>query len=439
MWTIRLRDGVKFHDGDDLDADAVVQNLEASTESALIGPGFVTMTGVEAVDDQTVEVTFSEPWSTFPGALTLQPGYMAAPAMLDDPEPATAEPIGTGPFVFEARVPGDETKVAKNPNYWRAGLPYLDNVEFKIVTDTTSRGTALTSGDLDAIEVFDASLLRAMLEREELDEVQLFTNSGQEADESVIALNTAKEPFDDPIARQALAYAIDQDVIAEQAYEGMYPPAWGNFEEDSPYFITREEAGYPDPDPAKARDLAAQYEQKTGAPLSFSFLAGSDPTLLSIAQYLQQTLKEVGIEMRIEGGESASIITRVITGDYQASTFGMWSAPNLDKGYPFVATEPVEGGLSLNYTKLVDPELVDAMNAARATDDEAEQTEAWKKAQQRMAANLDRIFVVHPRYAIASIPRVHGFTKATLPDSDLRAFNPTAVNPFLATVWMSES
>jgi ABC-type transport system substrate-binding protein len=150
-------------------------------------------------------------------------------------------------------------------------------------------------------------------------------------------------------------------------------------------------------------------------------------------------LSEVGIDMRIEAGESASIITRVITGDYEASTFGMWSTPNLDKGYPFVATDPVAAGLSLNYTKLVDQELFDAMDAARATDDEALQMEAWKKAQQRMAANLDRIFIVHPRYAIASIPEVHGFTKATFPGSDERAFNPTMVNPFLGAVWITAS
>jgi peptide/nickel transport system substrate-binding protein len=341
--------------------------------------------------------------------------------------------------VFEERVPGDETKVAKNDHYWQAGLPHLDNVVFKIATDTTSRGSALKAGDLNAIEVSDSALLKTMVDLEDSGEFQLFTTAGQETDESVIALNTSKAPFDDLVARQALAYAIDQDTIAEQAYEGMYPPAWGNFEEGSPFYISREEAGYPEPDLAKARELAGQYERDHGTPLSFTFLAGSDTTLLSIAQYLQQTLSEAGIEMRIESGESASIITRVITGDYEASTFGMWSTPTLDKGYPFVATEPVTGGLSLNYTKLVDPELFAAMDEARATDDEAAQTEAWGKAQQRMAANLDRIFLVHPRYAIASSPDVHGFTKATFPGTDERAFNPTIVNPFLSSVWMSES
>lgn len=434
-WTITLRDGVTFHNGEPLDAEAVVMNINASRESALIGAGFVTMTDVKAVDEKTVLATFSEPWSTFAGALTLQPGYMAAPAMLADPEPGTAEPIGTGPFMFEERIPGDETKVKKNPDYWQEGLPYLDNIEFKIVADSTSRGTALTTGDLSAIEVFDSSLLKTMVEEEAAGDVQLFTNAGAEADESVIALNTSKAPFDDPVARQALAYAIDQEKIAEQAYEGMYPAAWGNFEEDSPFYISREEAGYPAPDVAKARELATQYQQENGAPLSFTFLAGSDPTLLSIAQYLQQTLGEAGIEMTIEAGESASIITRVITGDYEASTFGMWSAPNLDKGYPFVATDPVAEGISLNYTKLVDPELMAAMDEARATDDVELQKEAWAKAQKRMAANLDRIFIVHPRQAIAANPEYHGFTMATFPGTDERAFNPTMVNPFLAAVW----
>lgn len=439
VWTIELRDGVQFHNGESLDADAVVMNINASKESALIGAGFVTMQDVQPVEEMKVEVTFSEPWSTFAAALTLQPGYMAAPAMLAAEDAATTEPIGTGPFKFEERVPGDETRVVKNADYWQEGLPHLDEVVFKIASDTTARGSALTSGDLAAIEVMDNALLKTMVDMEEQGSVQLFTTAGQETDESVIALNTTKEPFDDPVARQALAYAIDQETIAEQAYDGMYPPAWGNFEEGSPYYISREEAGYPEPNADRARELATQYQTDNGTPLSFTFLAGSDPTLLSIAQYLQQTLNDVGIEMKIEAGESASIITRVITGDYQASTFGMWSTPNLDKGYPFIATDPVDVGISLNYTKLVDPELMAAMDEARATDDPAKQNEAWAKAQKRMAANLDRIFLVHPRYAIAANERVHGFTKATFPDSNERAFNPTMVNPFLSAVWMTET
>jgi peptide/nickel transport system substrate-binding protein len=436
-WTIRLREGIVFHDGTRFDAQAVVANLEAAQVSPLIGPALKTMIGVRAVDDLTAEVTFDAPWSTFPSSLTLQAGYMAAPATLAGG--AAADPIGTGPFRFESRALGEKIELVANDAYWREGLPYLDAIEFRVIADGTSRGAALAAGDVDVIEIHDPSLLKSSIELADAGDIRLFTNEGQEADESVIALNTSKAPFDDLVARQALAYAIDQEVIAEEAYEGMFPAAWGNFEEGSPFAINREDAGYPEPDPVKARELAEQYERDHGDPLAFTFRIGSDPVLVSIAQYLQQTLREVGIEMTIETGELTANIAAVIGGNYQASSFAMWSTPTLDKGYIFVATEPVIDGFSLNHTRLYDPELAAAMDRARATDDLAEQTEAWREAERRMAANLDRVFLVHNRYAIASVPQVRGFDGATFPDTDGRAFNPTIVNPFPASLWLTAS
>ncbi len=437
-WTIGLRDGIRFQNGQKLDAAAVKLNFDLMAKSALAGAVFVNLTDVQTPDDRTVQLFFSKPWSTFPSTLILQPGYMAAPAMLLAPNPATADPVGTGPFTFESHKQGQSLRVVKNKDYWQAALPHLAGIDFRFISDSTLRGEALSAGDVDMIEVFDSALLKKVLPGAQSGEIHLLTNAGQEADETVIALNTAKAPFDDLVARQALAYAINQESISQIAYNGLYPAAWGNFEKGSPYYIDRKTAGYPSPDPAKARKLAEQYQREHGQPLAFSFKVNSDPTFVTIAEYLQQTLKEVGIDMKIETGTQTANITSVIGGDYQASTFAMWSAPTLDKGYPFVASKPVEDGISLNYTQLYDPKLVAAMDEARATDDQATQIAAWAEAQKRMAANLDRIFLVHTRWAIASIPKVHGYTKTTFPGTENRAFAPTMISPFMTSVWIEQ-
>ena len=89
---------------------------------------------------------------------------------------------------------------------------------------------------------------------------QIITNAEQETDETVIALNTTKEPFNDPLARQALAYGLDQNELSQISYQGAFPGAAGNFVEGSPYYISKQEAGYPEYNPDKAKQLVAEYD-----------------------------------------------------------------------------------------------------------------------------------------------------------------------------------
>ena len=107
--------------------------------------------------------------------------------------------------------------------------------------------------------------------------MQRLSNAKAETDEIVLALNTTREPFNDPIARQALAYGSDQNQMAETAYHGAIPGAWGMFADGSPYYISPEQAGYPTHDVTKARALASEYEQKHGKPLEFTVLVETDP------------------------------------------------------------------------------------------------------------------------------------------------------------------
>ena len=128
----------------------------------------------------------------------------------------------------------------------------------------------------------------------------------------------------------------------------------------------------------------------------------------------------------------------MLGGDYQAGFFAMFSAPSLDSGYSFIATQPSPSGISLNYTRLFDPEITRAMDAARSTDDVNERVAQYAIVQRRMAENLDRIFLYHVRGAGGFTNDVHGFTTATFPDTDERAVAADITYPFYTSMWLEQ-
>jgi peptide/nickel transport system substrate-binding protein len=438
-WKIKLRSGISFHNGEKLDAEAVRLNLQTGKTSGLTAQAFVPVTSIDVVDPLTVSVKTSQPWSTFPYALATQAGYMAAPAQLNAPQDVSlAQPIGTGPFVFDTWVRDNSLKVRKNPNYWQRGFPYLDGIEFKVVSDIQGRGAALESGSVDVIELGTPDALLKYQDLAKAGEFQMYTDADGETDETIIALNTSKPPFDDPLAREALATGLDQQELSETSYRGAFPGAWGPFSEGSSSYISKEEAGYPKYDPARARELVEQYKAKhDGQPLKFTALIPPDPVYSAIAQGLQQKAKEFGVEVELQAIEQTQLITRVLGGDYQASGFVLFSSPTLERGYVFIATEPQPQGISLNFTRNLNPNVKAAMDEARATDDPAKQRDAYKKVQKELAKDLDKIFLVHNVGAIVYRNNVHGVRNTHFPDTDVPAYGGWATSPFLTATWKS--
>ena len=440
-WTITARPDVTFHNGEKFDAAALKKNLETARSSGLAAQVFTLVNSVDVVSDRAVKVNLSAPWATFPATLAMQAGYMAAPAMLDDPAGANAIPIGTGPFSVQNRERDSLVRTKKNLTYWRKDakgvrLPYLDGVVFSIVPDASSRANALAGDTADAIDVQTPDAITSQRAAADEGKVQLLTNDKTETDEIVMALNTSRAPFDDLLARQALAYAVDQDALSSTAFNGALPSAWGMFEPSSQYYISKADAGYPEPDAGKARAAAQQYQQAHGQPLEFSMLLPSDPQYLAIGQTFQADMASVGITVNLQAIEQTQLIRTVVaTGDYQAAGFLLRSAPSPDQAYIFLATKANPTGLSLNFSRFDDPALTAAMNDFRASTDGATRVAAIKKVQQELATNLQMIFLVHSRASFVFQNDVHGLTATTFPGTDLSASAPYRNTPFYTFAW----
>jgi peptide/nickel transport system substrate-binding protein len=442
QWRIKMRSGVTFQDGEVCDAQAVADNLNQQRASALTGAVFQSVSAVKVVDPLTVEVDMSQPWSTFMATLTTQPGAMAAPKAMLDKDPSSSnpggdggatKPVGTGPFTFVSWTQNDKLIVKKNPNYWQKGFPYLDGIQFQVITQTDSRTSALQTGAVDAIEQNDPPQLKKIAALAEAGKLQFFTDSGLQQTEAFQAFNTAKPPFNDPLARQIVAYATDRENLVKVPLEGVFSPAVGPFGPQEPFYSS---VGQPAYDPTKAKELEQQYEKKYGHPLSFSMIVTPATTVVAIGTFLQQGMKQAGAKMTLKPEDQATLITDVILGNYDSTAFQLFGSPTLDLNYVFIANSTIRpiGQLSLNFSRYNDPVLTKALDDARKTDNLQEQIAQYKIVQQQLATNLMFVFWAHLLQSIAYSNSVHGLTGYKLPNGKTAL---TQIVPLTFAAWKS--
>jgi peptide/nickel transport system substrate-binding protein len=419
---------VLLHNAKPVDAALVKKNLDAQKDSKLTGEALSFVSTITAPDNLTVVVKMNKPWSTFPHTLTAQVGAIAAGEMIDAGGEGNKAPVGSGPFIFDQWTPGKNLTVHQNPNYWRKGYPYLDAIEFQVLPDIQARGASLSSGSVNIFETNDANQILSFTDKAKNEPdsgVQIFTDQKVDGSKIFVGLNTSKPPFDDLLARQAVAYSGNVVQLSEQAYHGVFPPAYGPFSQNSPYFKKSDD--YPTYDPVKGKQLADEYEKKHGKKLEFTANIIPVPEVTQVAQVLQQQLAEVGITVHLNSQEQAKLIIDALTGNYEATGFILFGSPHLDREYVFISSPPRKNGeLSLNFTRLGinadgtknsdNDKIIAAMDKARTTDDFEKQKEQYAIVQAEMAKNLNFLFLVQQTSAIVYDKNLRGAKVYALPD-----------------------
>lgn len=343
-WTIETRTGVTFHDGTDLTAQVVADNLEAGRKS-LITAGFLTTVTSIAVPDPThVVVTLASPMVAFLDLLTTQVGYVISEAILKDPALAN-KPVGTGPFVFRDHVKDKSWTFTKNPKYWQAGLPHLDALDILPLPDNTERLTKLKNGDVD---MMNARSPQEILDLRSSDFKRVENANGEE---DFVTLNTQSPPFDNPIARQAVAYATDSERWRSEISLGVDDRATGPFVKSQPGYL--EDNGYPAFNLDKAKQLVTQYRQETGKDLEFTFHTQADINVQQESQLLQSLYEQAGMKVNVVPLPQINLITVIAFGGYQMGRFRLFSASNPDADAYFWRSSSISPspGISLNFPR----------------------------------------------------------------------------------------
>lgn len=414
-WTIKLRSGVTFHDGQPLTADAVVKTLLGHKESFLTSSAVAPIQSVTAVDTLTAEVVMDQPWVAFPAALTTQVGYVVSPTMLD---PATSEtasraPVGTGPFKFVEWIPNQRWVGAKNENYWQEGLPYLDGVEFRPIPQVRSRINALITGELQMMHTSGSEQILELRSEAQAGKIQLVEDRG-EGEEAFVLLNLDSAPLNDIRVRQALAYATDTETYNQVINGGGAVVANGPFTPDSPW---RVETNYPSYDPAKATQLVQEYLAAPGSPAEVRFQLATTPTpeTREAVELLQQQWAQVGINVDITTYDQAEFIPTAVTGNFQANLWRQFGAPDPDVDQVWWTSGGADGNI-LNFPNMVDDQIDDALRRGRQSSNEADRKAAYADLQNRMSELLPYIWLNHTMWVVAATNNVRGIGNGTLPD-----------------------
>lgn len=397
-WTVQLRRGIKFTNGEAFNAAAVVANYAATqVPTSPVGPAILgIISDVVATGPYTVVYKLDIPFSTFNIQLSEQQiSYMAAPSSLG--ANYKGHPIGTGPFEFVSWVLGSTTVVKRNKKYWRKDaegrqLPYLDQITFKTIPDDSTRNSALASGEIDMLLTTNAGSIKTLESmkgitwiddakgaREPAVNIILVNNSGCSNqfgawDEEALPLLEAGKPvptaLQDAIAgtgpgllgavnpstlnwdtsltpvlnsqsiREACAKAINRETYVKVCQDGIGTVADGIYRKSSPYYTN---PNYPAFDPAGATTLVNTYKSANNvSSVSFviDIVADSSANAQQFA-FIQQQLAAVGITVTARATEQATLIQNAEQGTFDASLWNQFGG--VDQGLNYVWWDSLPG------------------------------------------------------------------------------------------------
>jgi ABC-type transport system substrate-binding protein len=310
-YLFRLRKDVKFHDGRELGAEDVKWSVEYAMDPGNGATGLSMLKSVERVNVKeklSVEFALKTPHAGFLSMVATIRPFAIVPARsvpggkLDLP----GFPPGTGPFAFKEYKPAREIAFVRNKNYWRKGLPYLDELVLKPVLEDQVRFTAVRAGDVDIIERAPYSFIAKILKGEYR---ELKSAVAKHAGYRRLLFNVADPPFSDQRLRQAVRYAVDKKRYIDGAFWGLGEPADQLFPSGSPWRVKLPEIK-PDPDKVKAllkeAGVAADWELE---------LIGQKSEEEEL-QVLHQQLTGAGIKTKVTILERGARLTRESSGNF---------------------------------------------------------------------------------------------------------------------------
>jgi len=363
-YVFHLRDGVSFSNGRPMTADDVAGSL-----NRIIDPKFGSwwafqlgsVKSIAATDAKTVTIELNEPFTPLLASLAAS---MTAILPMQELNAGTFDPskdmLGTGPFMVTEHQQNDFWTLQKNPHYWQAGMPKVDTVTVKIITDDTARLAALQDGSIDIanFENPDAPLLLAVIPN-------VTVVSQETPDLYTLVLNSVYEdsPFRDAKLREAVFLALDREQIHKLALSGQ-----GAVSGAAPVMF---EGGCPAPGATRDVEKAKALVAEAGG-LSFEMLVQSSQAIQRIAQVIQQNLAEAGINVQLTVVDEGVFVDKVfVNARFQAAPL-FWSA-YADPGMVPPLWEPAIAGSTGGYV-VSEPRLATLLADQRKTPSGPERT-----------------------------------------------------------------
>jgi peptide/nickel transport system substrate-binding protein len=412
--TIKLRQGVTFHDGEKFDAAAVKYNIErhknmaGSNRRGELAP----VSSVDVIDAATVRLNLTAPFSPLLAQLADRAGMMVSPkAAQAEGDKFGAKPVCSGPFRFVERVAQDRITLERYPNYWNKSEIHFDRVVYLPIPDSTVRLANLKSGQLDFIERVGTSDVPA-LKTDNRFKISRITEIGYQG----ITINVGKSELaqknplgKDPRVREAFELALDRDGIVQVAMDG--EATVGN------QWVAPSNAFYAKNVPTPKRDVAKAKAllQAAGVPNpGVTLMTPTTSDAQRIAQVVQSMVKEAGFDVKIQSTEFATSLNMADKGDFEAYVLA-WSGRADPDGniFSFAACKQ-----PLNYSGFCKQEVDDLLTKSRTTLDPAERKKIYGEIAAILLKERPDIYLFHRHWLWAYTNKLSGLR--TIPDGLVR-------------------
>ncbi len=423
VWTFKLREGVKFHDGTPFNAEAVKFNFDRwmFTDNphrydgefayyAYMFGGFddkSVIESVEVVDEYTVRFTLREPLAPFLQNLAMTPFGIASPEAIKEFGPDFGQnPVGTGPFKFVEWVKDDKIVLEANKDYWE-GEPALDQIIFRSIPDNSARFMELQAGNIDIMDGLNPPDVKIVEEDENL---QLFLRPPMNV--GYLAMNMDVEPFDNLLVRQAINHAINKEALIENFYAGLAQPAvnpmppsiWGFNYSVKPYEY----------DPERAKELLAEAGFPNGFKTELWAMPIPRPYMpqpRKIAEAIQADLAKIGIEAEIVSFDWGAYLQKVENGEHPMALLG-WIGDNGDPDnflYVLLDKDNAVKGSAGNIAFYRSDKVHELLIKAQRTFDKAERTRLYEEAQVIIHRDAPWVPLVYAQQPIAAKASIRGY------------------------------
>ncbi len=369
-WHFKIKEGVKFHNGDTMTADDVVASLQWAQGFAEVNLYNKNFVSISKVDDLTVEIKTDGPDAMVLSNLCHHGNAIVPKKLIDEGHDFNESPIGAGPYKLVEWKRGDSIEFEAFEDFF-LGAPKIKHMTWKIIPEGSSRTIALEAGEIDFIievEAMDADRLK--------ENSDLKVISFEHTSHNWLMLNNEKPGLDNQDVRHAINSAIDKESVVTVAYNGLATPSWTATPSNFPG-TTDENADTYDVEKAK------EYLDASGvdpASVKFSIIC-SDDTKKRAGEVIQANLKEIGINCEIESMDLATYLSATAEGDFTASIGGYSSSDLLSYVVGVYHSSSINAS---NKTRLVDAEVDALIDQAKATLDEDEQVAIFEKLSARL-------------------------------------------------------
>ncbi len=411
--TLNLREGVLFHDGTAFNAEAVKYNIERS--KTLPGSNRASelsqVDSVEVLDEYSVKLNLSQPFSPLIALLADRSGMMVSPAAAEAAgENFGNAPVCAGPFAFSERVAQDRIELTKFADYWDVENIMIDAVVFLPIPDTSVRLANLQSGDLEMIERAAATDLGTIR-----NDASLVLPSSASLGYQGITINLSNPgPRDNPLSndvriREAFDLSIDRNVLNDVVFDGQFIIGNQAVPPSSPWYVPEYPIMERDIERAKALLAEAGVER-----VAFELMVANNPQGVQVGEIIQAMAAEAGFDISVRATEFATALNLMEEGEYDAFQVG-WSG-RIDPDGNIHSFQTCGG--NLNETAWCDASVDEALNTARAEADTAARYELYKDAALTYLPDRHIVYLYHTQLFFPHTDQLEGFN--AYPDGIIR-------------------